>query len=91
MEIYDAFEDGDLERAIDAQRTFASFPLEPVDTGLIGVCKAAMELAGVDSVHLVLPTSVSATMGTRRSTSGRMMSAFRGCEWSESPSLSTSF
>ncbi len=48
MEIYEAFEGGDIERAVDVQRTFGAFPPAEVDTGLIGVCKAATRLAGVD-------------------------------------------
>ncbi|WP_436348569.1 dihydrodipicolinate synthase family protein [Natronorubrum sp. FCH18a] len=48
MAVYEAFQDGDLERAVEAQRTFGAFPPEPVDAGLIAVCKAATELAGVE-------------------------------------------
>lgn len=48
MAIYEAFERGDLEAAAETQRVFGRFPPEEVDTGLIGVCKAATRIAGVD-------------------------------------------
>lgn len=47
MEIYEAFEAGDMERAVAAQRTFGDFPPEAADGGLTPVCKAATEIAGV--------------------------------------------
>lgn len=48
MEIYEAYESGDTERAIQVQRTFGDFPPEAADIGLTPVCKAATQLAGVD-------------------------------------------
>lgn len=48
MEIYEAYEEGDLERAVALQRTFGDFPPEEADIGLTSVCKAATQLAGVD-------------------------------------------
>lgn len=48
MRVYEAYEAGDLERAVAAQRTFGSFPPDEVSTGLTAVCKAATQLAGVD-------------------------------------------
>jgi 4-hydroxy-tetrahydrodipicolinate synthase len=47
MEIYEAFQDGDLDRALELQRTFGDFPPESADVGLTPVCKAGTELAGV--------------------------------------------
>jgi len=47
MDVYEAFQDGDIERAIEAQRTFGDFPPEAADVGLTPVCKAGTELAGV--------------------------------------------
>lgn len=48
MEIYEAYEAGDLDRAVELQRSFGDFPPEPADVGLTPVCKAATQLAGVD-------------------------------------------
>jgi len=48
MRIYEAYEAGDMEAAIDAQRSFGTFPPDEVDTGLTAVCKAATTLSGVD-------------------------------------------
>lgn len=48
MRIYDAYEAGDIDRAIEIQRTFGDFPPEEADVGLTPVCKAATQLAGVD-------------------------------------------
>jgi 4-hydroxy-tetrahydrodipicolinate synthase len=48
MEIYEAHEAGDVERAVEVQRTFGTFPPEEADIGLLPVCKAATQLAGVD-------------------------------------------
>lgn len=48
MEIYEAYEDGDVGRAVELQRTFGDFPPEEADIGLTPVCKAATQLAGVE-------------------------------------------
>ena len=48
MRIYEAYQDGDLDSAVAAQRTFGTFPPDEVSTGLTAVCKAATQLAGVD-------------------------------------------
>lgn len=48
MEIYEAYQAGELERAAERQRVFSDFPPAPADVGLTPVCKAATELAGVD-------------------------------------------
>ena len=48
MNIYEAYDDGDLETAVEAQRVFGTFPPDESNVGLTGVCKAATELAGVD-------------------------------------------
>lgn len=47
MEIYRAFQDGDTEGALAAQRTFGRFPPEGVEGGLTPICKAATEIASV--------------------------------------------
>ena len=47
MDIYEAFEQGDMERAIATQRTFGDFPPDAAEGGLIPICKAATEAAGV--------------------------------------------
>lgn len=47
MDVYRAYEDGDLERALAAQRTFGDFPPDEADGGLTPVCKAGTEIAGV--------------------------------------------
>lgn len=48
MEIYEAYQDGDLETAVDVQRSFGTFPPDEADTGLTAVCKAGHNLSGVD-------------------------------------------
>lgn len=48
MEIYEAFGAGDHGHAAKLQRRFGAFPPEAVDAGLLGVCKTATRLAGVD-------------------------------------------
>ncbi|AUV84670.1 hypothetical protein C2R22_24400 (plasmid) [Salinigranum rubrum] len=48
MQIYEAYEAGDLNTAVELQRTFGTFPPDEADAGLTAVCKAATELAGVD-------------------------------------------
>lgn len=48
MEIYKAYQKGDIGRAVEIQRTFGDFPPEEAEVGLTGVCKAATQLAGVD-------------------------------------------
>lgn len=48
MEIYEAYQEGDIDRAIEVQRTFGDFPPEEADIGLTPVCKAATVLAGID-------------------------------------------
>lgn len=47
MDVYEAVEEGDLESALAAQRTFGDFPPEEAEGGLTPVCKAATEIAGV--------------------------------------------
>lgn len=47
MEIYEAFQVGDVDRAVELQRTFGDFPPADVQSGLTAVCKAATEIAGV--------------------------------------------
>lgn len=47
MDVYRAHEEGDLERALAAQRTFGDFPPDEAAGGLTPVCKAATEIAGV--------------------------------------------
>lgn len=47
VDVYQAFEDGDLESALAAQRTFGDFPPDVVEGGLTPVCKAGTEIAGV--------------------------------------------
>lgn len=47
MEVYEAFENGDFESALTAQRTFGDFPPEEAESGLTPVCKASTEIAGV--------------------------------------------
>lgn len=48
MRVYEAYEEGDFDTAIEAQRTFGMFPPDEVSTGLTAVCKAATQLSGVD-------------------------------------------
>lgn len=48
MSIYESFEAGNINAAIEAQRSFGTFPPDKVETGLTAVCKAATELSGVD-------------------------------------------
>lgn len=47
MRIYDALQDGDVERALESQRVFGDFPPSAVEGNLTAVCKAATEIAGV--------------------------------------------
>jgi len=47
-ELISAFEDGDVERAAEIQRSFASFPMEFLDQGFPVVMKAALEHLGID-------------------------------------------
>ncbi|USZ73596.1 dihydrodipicolinate synthase family protein [Natronosalvus halobius] len=47
MDVYEAFQDGELERAIEIQRAFGDFPPAAADVGLTPVCKAGTEIAGV--------------------------------------------
>ncbi|GAB3031558.1 dihydrodipicolinate synthase family protein [Natronobiforma cellulositropha] len=47
MGIYEAVQEGDLERAQQLQRLFGDFPPEAAQNGLTAVCKAAAQIAGV--------------------------------------------
>jgi 4-hydroxy-tetrahydrodipicolinate synthase len=47
MRVYDAFQIGNREDALEAQRTFVDFPPAEVDTGLMPAVKAATNLSGV--------------------------------------------
>lgn len=47
MEIYEAFEAGDVETAVTVQRTFGTFPPDEATTGLTAAVKAALEYSGV--------------------------------------------
>ncbi|KTG07743.1 hypothetical protein AUR64_02565 [Haloprofundus marisrubri] len=48
MRVYDAYQSGDVESAVAAQRSFGTFPPDEVSTGLTAVCKTATRLSGVD-------------------------------------------
>lgn len=47
MRVYEAFQNGDREAAVDAQRAFVDFPPAEVNTGLMPAVKAAANLSGV--------------------------------------------
>lgn len=48
MDIYEAYQVGDIDRAVELQRTFGTFPPDSADVGLTPVCKAATNIAGID-------------------------------------------
>jgi len=47
MRVYEAFQNGDQEAALSAQRSFVDFPPAEVDTGLMPAVKAAANLSSV--------------------------------------------
>ncbi|MFC7212578.1 dihydrodipicolinate synthase family protein [Saliphagus sp. GCM10025334] len=47
MRVYEAFQDGDREAALEAQRAFVDFPPAEVSTGLMPAVKAAANLSDV--------------------------------------------
>lgn len=47
MDIYEAFQRGDMEGALRIQRVFGDFPPDEAKGGLTPVCKAGTEIAGV--------------------------------------------
>lgn len=47
MRVYEAFQNGDRETAVEAQRAFVDFPPAEVNTGLMPAVKAATNLSGV--------------------------------------------
>jgi len=47
MRVYEAFQNGNRESAMDSQRAFVDFPPAEVDTGLMAAVKAGANLSGV--------------------------------------------